>query len=192
MASRQKGRKRGGIERVSHVLRVGMHFWLTGLCDALTSWVADLRCSRMGLSPMAGDTPREVGFRRAAGPHAVSSSECRKSSPHRKCRRHREHRFRDSLSPSQFRRTSGIVQPQCPPSPSLPVRQHHPCTGARGANSPRDVPYERTDEAHVLRRCCVTGSFMALSSVWPRSLLFTPVRNLVQRYREVLKGRIQR
>ena len=28
---RQKGSTRGGIKRVSHVLRVGMHFWLTGL-----------------------------------------------------------------------------------------------------------------------------------------------------------------
>ena len=35
MASRQKERKRGRIERVSHVLRAGMHFWLTGLRDAL-------------------------------------------------------------------------------------------------------------------------------------------------------------
>jgi hypothetical protein len=26
----EKGRKRGGIEPVSHVLRVGMYFWLTG------------------------------------------------------------------------------------------------------------------------------------------------------------------
>ena len=30
-------KQRGGIERVSHVLRAGMHFWLTGLCDALTA-----------------------------------------------------------------------------------------------------------------------------------------------------------
>ena len=34
MPTRQKGRQRGDMGRVSHVLRIGMHFWLTGLCDA--------------------------------------------------------------------------------------------------------------------------------------------------------------
>jgi hypothetical protein len=41
MANRQTGRKRAGIARVSHVLRVGMHFWLTELCNALSKQLPD-------------------------------------------------------------------------------------------------------------------------------------------------------